>query len=321
MSEAFIYPENQEAAHLTRSDRNLRWWTPVAMVGISLISFIFMSGVMAVAAVWVVKGSLSVEMLSDPSTMTEVSGSRLGLFLVVVPPQIALVLPSLIAAVLSPVPFRERLGLVRGNWPLWSWLGIAAATPLIGFLSGLGVGLFLEESETLKEMSNLFRAHGKSGFFIPLALMIGATPAFCEELLFRGYIQQRLTRSFRPMRGILIASTLFAAFHIDFVHVVAVFPLGVFLGWVTWRTGSIVPAMLGHFVNNFISVIGIVVSPEENTDTLGAPGLSLSLTVIAFGFVGIALIMVAASQDRLRSSDIDPQEQGFTETSPSDDAS
>ena len=44
--------------------------------------------------------------------------------------------------------------------------------------------------------------------------MIGLTPAICEELLFRGYIQTRLTQAMHPIFGILIASF----FLCDFPH-------------------------------------------------------------------------------------------------------
>jgi membrane protease YdiL (CAAX protease family) len=298
--DAVLYGSALQASSFSENDR--RWWSPVVMVGISLASFLTMSGIMAVVAVLAVRGNLSLEMLKEPSdlesAMGEVLSSRLGLFLSLVIPQLALVLPCLIAAWLSPVSFRERLGLVGGKWPIWSWLAVGAASPLVGILSGLFLSLFVEESETLKEMNHVFREHGTTGFFIPLALMIGATPAFCEELLFRGYIQQRLTRSFRPDRGIFIASFLFAAFHIDLVHVLAVFPLGLFLGWVTWRSGSLFPAMIGHFVNNFVSVIGIVVAPQENQDTLGLPAAALSLSVFFFGLIGAALIGLVAYRQR-----------------------
>ncbi len=38
----------------------------------------------------------------------------------------------------------------------------------------------------------------------------------------------------------------------DLVHVIAVFPLGLYLGWITLQSGSLFPAMIGHFVNNSI---------------------------------------------------------------------
>lgn len=271
-----------------------RWWTPLAIAGLSLAMFLVSSMVMAVVACIVVHGEITMALLRDPASMEAIVQSRLGLLIVVVAPQLALVAPSIIAAVMSPVPTRERLGLVRGNWPVWVWFAAAAATPLVGLVSGVVVGMFLEESESLQEMTSIFRDHGQSGFLIPLALMIGATPALCEELLFRGYVQTRLTRAIGPFFGILIASFLFAAFHMDFVHVVAVFPLGLFLGWVSWQSGSLFPAMLGHFVNNVISVVAVVITVEEDPSVLALPTIAFTLLILGLGVLGMMTVLAAS---------------------------
>ena len=298
-NDSFIQDSPRQADPNTR----LRWWSPLLMVLISLASYLAVSGVMSAVALVVVAGDVSPELFEDPialqNAMSSVLSSRIGLFLSLVVPQIALVSPCLIAASISPVPFTERLGLVKGEWPVWSWLAVGAASPLVGIISGVVLSQFVEESETLKQMNDVFRDHGASGFFLPLAFMIGVTPAFCEELLFRGYIQQRLARVLPPGIGIFIASFLFAAFHIDFVHVLAVFPLGLFLGWVTWRSGSLFPAMVGHFVNNFVSVIGIVFSPDMDQDSLELPAATLTLSVFIFGLIGAILIAVVARRQRL----------------------
>ncbi|MGB0598919.1 MAG: type II CAAX prenyl endopeptidase Rce1 family protein, partial [Rubripirellula sp.] len=271
-----------------------RWWTALAVAGVSLASFLFASFVTLLFALLLVHGELSLAMLRDPESFAAVSKSRLGLLIVVVIPQLALVTPSVLAAFLSPVPTLRRLGLVRGNWPFWTWFAAAAATPLVGMISGLAVGMFLDESESLKEMSNIFRDHGQNGFLWPIALMIGITPAFCEELLFRGYLQTRLVRSFGPLIGVFTASAMFAIVHFDPVHIVAVFPLGLFLGWVTWRSGSLYPAMLGHFVNNFISVVAVVLVSDAEAGLLSLPAVAFSLIVFASGVVGLASVSVAS---------------------------
>jgi membrane protease YdiL (CAAX protease family) len=281
-----------------------RWWTPLAICSVSLAVFLTASGVMALVAMFVVHGKLTPDMFQDAESLKAVSQSRLGLFLVVVVPQLFLVLPSILAAILSSVPTRQRLGLVRGHWPVWAWVAAAAATPLVGMVAGLVVGLLLEESDTLKQMTQVFRGHGQNGFLIPLALMIGATPAFCEEILFRGYVQTRLTRSFGPPVGIILASFLFAAFHLDLVHVVAVFPLGLFLGWVTWQSGSLFPAMLGHFVNNAISVIAVVIAPEAEPDVLALPAITFTLAILAAGIIGMAAVSVASVAYRRPDSQV-----------------
>ena len=263
-----------------------RWWTSILIVVVSLVVFIFASAVMSIVGVVVVHGRFDMALLTDTNSFVAVSESRIGLFLLVVLPQIALVVPSFVAGYCSPVETRKRLSLVRGHWPIWAWIGAALATPLVGLLSSVVVGLFMEESENLKALTDIFRAHGESGFLFPLMLMIGLTPAICEEVLFRGYVQTRLTRSLGPVGGILIASLLFAVFHLDFVHIIAVFPLGFYLGLVVWRSGSLFPAMIGHFINNSISVAAVVLAPTGNTNTLDAPSAIFSLSIIIFGIIG-----------------------------------
>jgi membrane protease YdiL (CAAX protease family) len=77
----------------------------------------------------------------------------------------------------------------------------------------------------------------------------------------------------------------------DFVHIVAVFPLGLFLGFVSWRSGSIFPAMLGHFVNNVISVIAVVLAPHGETDVLALPIAMVSLSVMGTGIIGLIAVV------------------------------
>lgn len=265
-----------------------RVWTVFGIVVTTWFVFVLASLVMFLVAFFVVHGQFAFSDLRNQDKMASISRSRIGLVIMVVLPQLALVFPSIAAAYCSPVPLLRRLGMVRGHWPLWAWLCAALTTPLVGLFSTIVVGSFMEESESLKEMTSIFRDHGSSGFLVPLALMIGATPAICEEILFRGYIQTRLTRTWNPMLGILVASLLFAVFHMDLVHVIAVFPMGFYLGWISWRSGSIVPAMIGHFINNTISVVAVVLAPEGETDTLALPAILVSLAILGFGFLGLA---------------------------------
>ena len=140
-------------------------------------------------------------------------------------------------------------------------------------------------------------------------MMIGATPAICEELLFRGYIQTRLAKSFGPILGVGIASLLFAAFHLDLVHVVAVFPLGLFLGWVSWQSGSLFPAILGHFVNNVISVVGVVLAPEDEPEMLALPAVAFTLGILLVGIAGMAVVSVVSVAYRRSGSPTVPSHE------------
>lgn len=287
-------PENAAAEPL--ATRRERIWTSFAIVALSLVSILLFSFIMRGVTVWVLGTQpLSWNQFLDEAALKEAFRSRWGLFLLVVVPQFGLVLPSLVAAWLSPVGFCERLGLVRGRWPIWAWIAAAIMTPLIGLISTILIGLFVQESEALKELSDIFRAHVQGGFLIPLALMVGATPAVCEEILFRGYVQTRLTRSLRPSIGIAFASVLFAAFHMDYVHALGVLPLGLFLGWITWQAGSLFPAMLSHFVNNAMSVV--LMSLAGGDDVASAPITPASVLVVlgvfCSGVCGVCGVLAA----------------------------
>ena len=273
--------------------RRPRWWTPLAVSGLALFLCIVVSAVMAVVAVVVVVGPNDIAKLSDPKTLEAVMASRLGFCLLVIPPQLMLLLTTAVAAFFSPVAFRERLSLVKGHWPVWTWFAAAAAAPLVGLISTVVLSQFMTESDNLKMMTSVFRGHSESGFLIPLALIIGLTPAICEEILFRGYVQTRLSRSFGPIIGVIVASVMFAAFHMDLVHSVAVLPLGFFLGFVVARSGSIFPAMLAHFVNNAISIVGVAFAPAGETDVLATPAILVSLSILAAGMIGSALVIFA----------------------------
>ena len=288
------------AASLRKRQPRRRIWTALMLSVLSFVVFLVASLFMASLALIIVTDSFELSSLADPKTMGMVSRSRQGLFILVVLPQLFLVAPALIAAYFSSTPLQKRLSLVRGHWPIWAWFAAAVATPLVGLLSSLLVGAFVSESESLKQLTEIFRDHGTSGFLIPLALIIGLTPALCEELLFRGYVQTRLTGSLHPAVGILIASALFAIFHFDPVHVIAVFPLGIYLGWVSWRSGSIFPAMLGHFVNNVVSVVATTFSPAGE-GALSTPSIAMSIGIILLGLIGgLATIVISFTRGRPR---------------------
>ena len=92
-----------------------------------------------------------------------------------------------------------------------------------------------------------------------------------EEILFRGYIQQKLTELYRFQKALLITSILFVAIHfpgwllINSVYdsslfqlidtSLRIFFLSLFLGWLVHKTKSLYPSILVHSGNNFISAI------------------------------------------------------------------
>jgi sodium transport system permease protein len=80
-------------------------------------------------------------------------------------------------------------------------------------------------------------------------LVIGLTPAFCEELTFRGLILSGLRR-LGKWPAIFISAFLFAMAHSSIYRLLPTLLMGVLLGFIVWRTGSILCGMIVHGLNN-----------------------------------------------------------------------
>jgi membrane protease YdiL (CAAX protease family) len=86
-------------------------------------------------------------------------------------------------------------------------------------------------------------------------LVVGLLAPIGEELFFRGYLQTRLRRVWSPGPAILVAALAFGLIHGELVHGVLAFGIGLYLGLMTERAESVVPAVICHAANNTASVI------------------------------------------------------------------
>ncbi|MGE5678298.1 MAG: type II CAAX prenyl endopeptidase Rce1 family protein [Pseudomonadota bacterium] len=89
--------------------------------------------------------------------------------------------------------------------------------------------------------------------YIVLLFTIAGSAGICEELLFRGFMLRAYER-FGMWTGIIITALLFSILHLNIQNMIAPFFLGIILGFVVYKTDSIFAGMLGHFINNGISV-------------------------------------------------------------------
>lgn len=87
-------------------------------------------------------------------------------------------------------------------------------------------------------------------------LVIAVVPAIGEELLFRGYLQQKFVNRFSNYHiAILITAFLFSAIHFDLQAIVPRFVLGVLLGYLYFWSRNLWLPILAHFINNAQVVI------------------------------------------------------------------
>lgn len=152
--------------------------------------------------------------------------------------------------------------------PLFSWpqrpkffFGIAALTPVLTLLSvtvmhWLIAPLFPKQdfrySEPLLEAGYPWWA-----VYVDVAVL----PAFFEEIAFRGIILKKFQTVMPATQALLVTALLFAIVHYNFVGLFFfLVPLALAAGWTVQKSGSLLPAMLIHFLHN----TGVVLHEQLN---------------------------------------------------------
>ena len=86
-----------------------------------------------------------------------------------------------------------------------------------------------------------------------------------EELVFRGAILRGLLRWHRnPWLGIAISAVLFSVVHMNPAQMPHAFLIGLLLGWMYYRTDSIVPGVVYHWVNNTVAYVLYAFYPDPD---------------------------------------------------------
>lgn len=142
----------------------------------------------------------------------------------------------------------KRAGLTE--WP--GVLAVAAVGPLL--MLNYGYHSFIQSVASVKD--GIGHAATQEPLFGPAAtvLLFCLLPAVTEEIAFRGLLQHWLQVALKPYRAVVVASALFAVMHFTIVSAPYLFLVGLLLGWAKWRTGSLYPSMLIHFLHNLAVV-------------------------------------------------------------------
>lgn len=183
-----------------------------------------------------------------------------------------------LAALASPVPWRARLRLGRSRMTFGQIVATALGTMAISWIySMLEMLDLIPASETLQQLDEAMSAMTGASL-AGAVVVIGIMPGICEEVLFRGYVQTRLTQRWGAPISIVFAALAFGAFHMDLWQGVYAVFVGIFLGLAAERAGSIVPAMIGHATNNtFYVLLGSWMSDTE------APSSTWVVLLLALG--------------------------------------
>ncbi|HET7340539.1 MAG TPA: CPBP family intramembrane glutamic endopeptidase [Methylomirabilota bacterium] len=171
----------------------------------------------------------------------------------------------LVVRPLDPARLRLLPGRENGTTLIVATLGLLA---LGQALDSLTVLAHVNDRGSLQLIRTLLEGTtGPDLFAAVVVLAVAAGGA--EEIFFRGYMQARLREHWRPAAAILAASASFAALHVDIsaVHMLLAFALGLYLGFVAEMTGSTLPCIVCHVVNNAVytlqTALGATVGGRE----------------------------------------------------------
>jgi len=141
----------------------------------------------------------------------------------------------------------------------------------------------------LESFQNLYFLEGRT--FLYSLFLIALLPGIVEEVMFRGYF----IKAFREKgiwNSIIISAILFAILHLDIFRFIPVAILGVWLGYILLKTGSIIIPILAHAANNALALfiarygdsipgMGIIISEDMITWWTVIPAAILFLAILA----------------------------------------
>lgn len=121
-------------------------------------------------------------------------------------------------------------------------------------------------------------------------VFVAIVPAICEELLFRGVVLNGL-RNKGKWVAILISALIFALMHNNVEQLPYTFALGLVLGYVAYESGTVLPGMLLHTMNNSIVLVSMYLQQNAIADiSLGFTNIMV-LDALIWIVIGVVVVV------------------------------
>ncbi len=174
-------------------------------------------------------------------------------------------------------------------------IGLVAVT-----IIALHLGLLVPLANSIP-MPDVFREifmqlFSNSGFFTFLSVVIVAP--VIEEIIFRGIILDGLLKRYSPQKSIIISSLLFGIVHLNPWQFAGAFLIGIFIGWVYYKTGKLTLAILIHFVNNLIGFIPVYFADSDmlqevpTRELYGTPLVTFAVLLLCLTIASIGIVVL-----------------------------
>jgi len=192
-----------------------------------------------------------------------------------------------------------RIGRADPAFLALSGAGLFALMPFVSWLGALAKHIPLPEAVRAwdAQQAALVSQILAGDVTLWLALLfVALTPAICEEVLFRGFIQRNVERRFGVVTSLFLVGLAFGAFHLRLGEIVPLTVLGVYLAYVVWVSGSLWPGVLVHLLNNGAAVVASNYAAGR-PDPIALDEVAVPW-YLAFAGLGLALGLIAVMQRR-----------------------
>ena len=127
------------------------------------------------------------------------------------------------------------------------------------------IQIFLPAPEYILDLNGLLQPESIVGFFLLFIAVVIIAP-LGEELLFRGFLQQILEKHWKDVtRAVLVTALFFAMIHMNPYWFVQIYILGILLGFLAWKTKSVLPPLILHGINNAMAMFFSFAEIENNS--------------------------------------------------------
>jgi membrane protease YdiL (CAAX protease family) len=135
------------------------------------------------------------------------------------------------------------------------WYALAPAAAVCTYFAASSVVTFLDWAFGLEHLtySDPYITEGYGFGWVVLSVCV--QPGVFEELAFRGVIQTSLTRVLGAYESLFTTTLMFGILHLSIPSMPHLCFIGLVLGWMRLKSGSLYPGMLMHFTHNFLVVL------------------------------------------------------------------
>ncbi|MBN1945469.1 MAG: CPBP family intramembrane metalloprotease [Bradymonadales bacterium] len=147
--------------------------------------------------------------------------------------------------------------------------------------------------ELAEEMIRLLSDLEQLGGWPGLVLLVAVSPAICEEALCRGFLFSGLRGRLAPWALVLVTGVLFGLLHLNLYRLVGTTLLGVVMGLLVYKSGSIWTSVLFHALNNGVALLLLAIAPGMLENEMGLP-----LWLVGVGLAGTAAGLALIARER-----------------------